>query len=289
VEGRNWNIGGLLLKNVNSSIERPAAGNSIEIRGIVLGSEVYISQLKIKQKNDSNQVEIEGVFNGTSKDGSLWFVSSIPISIPSGTRPPSPGNEIELIGIMQGGSLILSEFEDEGYSTEEAEIRGILLAVDIKQKSIVMEVPPARIQTNVSQAEIRTRDGHKVDLTGLLSFLGEDIKTEGTYSKEGVLSASEVIVQVGRDKKWRDEKSEENTEKKESNTSQRGDERDRDSEWEKEDDSDSDVDWDSKRQIEKEESDTITVEGSEHQTGEKESDGEDDREHEEENDDFGHS
>lgn len=283
IEGADWNVGGLLLKNVSSPLGRPPAGSRIEIRGITLSDEIYISQLKIKEKDGEKQIEVKGVFTGTNGDGTVWSVSGIPVSVPVSTRPPSVGSQIELTGTVQAGSLVLGELTDERYDTEEVEIRGIILAVDVQQKNIVMEVPPARIQTDVSQAEIKTRDGSKLGLVSLLSFLGEDIRIEGTYSKDKGLSAKKVIIEVGLDKDARDEKDEESAEEMESDSSQEERQDDIDSGRDTSD-NDSDSDSDTKSELEEEQSDSDGIDKFKKPPEETESDdslSDDEEQHEE--------
>lgn len=196
-EGGSWNIGGLLIENVNSPQGTPPIGSKVEIEGLVQGDQIFISKIKHKKKIE-NQVKIEGVFGGTSSDGTIWYVGGIPISKPQNIMPPPQGSQLELEGIIQDGIFTVTEMETEEVKEGEVAISGILAQVHPGESIVVIEVAGAQVSVNISDALIKGEDGQPLTLSDLKSLAGKrkDIQVNGLYMKDDLLFAKEVYVDI---------------------------------------------------------------------------------------------
>ncbi len=196
-EGGTWNIGGLLIKNINSSQGTPTIGSRVEIKGLVQGGQIFIS--KIEQEDDTEeQVKIEGIFGGTSSDGTIWYVGGIPVDMSQNITPPPQGNQLELKGIIQNGVFIVTEMESEEEEEGEVEIEGVLVQVQIDpdEQIIVIEIAGIQVPVNISEALIMDEDGRPLTLSDLESLIGEDVQIAGVYRDDSLLFAEEVYVDV---------------------------------------------------------------------------------------------
>ena len=193
-EGETWNLGGIILNNVNSSMETPPAGSRVYIEGLVQDDKIFVSKIKHRRET-GNQVKIKGVFNGTSPDGTTWYVGGIPIAEPQNITRPAQEKQLELTGIIQNGVFIIGEVESEEVK-EETEVSGILIEANPGKKTLTMEVAGAEITINISEAVIISTDGEPLRLVDLKSFVGEDIKVNNLSRKEGLLYAQNVYVDI---------------------------------------------------------------------------------------------
>ena len=280
-EGGTWNIGGLLLNNVNSPQGAPPAGSIVDIEGLVRGDEIFISKIKLKKGID-NQVKIAGVFGGTSSNGTVWHVGGIPIGQPQNIAPPPQGNQLQLTGIIQNGAFIVSKVATEEAKKGRVEISGVLVGVNVDESTIAVEVAGAQVTVNISEAAIESADGQPLGLVDLEPLVGEDIKVARPYVKDDLLYARKVYVdieQVARptDKEREEEekkkdKDEEQEQEQEDKSKDKGKDRDRDKDEHEEQADDGDLDGE--EQVDDEE-----LDGEREQQNE-DNDGEEDEEQE---------
>jgi hypothetical protein len=200
-----WNIGGLLIKNVNSSQKIPPVGSQVEIEGLVQGDQIFISEIEREEEID-NKIKIEGVFGGTSPDGTIWYVGGIPVNQPQNIMPPPEGKKLELKGIIQNGIFTVTEMESEEDKEEgEVEIKGILVQVNHDEKTITIKIAGDQITIDVSETVIKGEDGQILTLSDLESLVGEDIQVKGLYMGDGLLFAKKITVDVEREEETADE------------------------------------------------------------------------------------
>jgi len=193
-EGGTWNIGGLLIENVNSYSGIPPIGSRVEIEGLIQGDQIFIGEIEHEEEIE-NQVKIEGVFGGTSSDGTIWYVGGIPIGEPQNIMPPPQGKKLELEGIIQDGIFTVinmeSEENEEGFKSE-----GVLLQVNRSEETIVIDVAGAQVTINIGEALIEGEDEQPLTLTDLESLAGIQTYVVGLYRGNGLLYAKKVFVDV---------------------------------------------------------------------------------------------
>ncbi|MBC8511469.1 MAG: hypothetical protein H8D32_00620 [Dehalococcoidia bacterium] len=203
-EGGTWNVGGLLLKNVNSPQGTPPIGSRVDIEGLAQADEIFISKIEYEEEID-DQVRIEGVFGGTSSDGTVWYVGGLSIGQPQNIIPPPQGKQVELVGIIQNGAFIVSKVATEEAKKGRVEISGVLVGVNVDESTIAVEVAGAQVTINISKAVIKGADGQPLTLLDLEPLVGRDTKVAHPYVKDGLLYAKEVYVDVEQEARPADE------------------------------------------------------------------------------------
>ena len=203
-EGGTWNVGGLLLKNVNSPQGTPPTGSRVDIEGLAQADEIFISKIEYEEEID-DQVRIEGVFGGTSSDGTVWYVGGLSIGQPQNIIPPPQGKQVELVGIIQNGAFIVSKVATEEAKKGRVEISGVLVGVNVDESTIAVEVAGAQVTINISKAVIKGADGQPLTLLDLEPLVGRDTKVAHPYVKDGLLYAKEVYVDVEQEARPADE------------------------------------------------------------------------------------
>ncbi len=214
-EGSIWNIGGLLLENVNSPQGAPPIGSRVKIKGLVQGDQIFISKIKHKEKIE-NKVKIKGIFGGASSDGTIWYVGGIPVSKPQNLMPPPQGNQLELEGTIQEGVFTVTKMETEEDEAGKVEISGVLAQVHPGEGIVVIEVAGAQVSINIRDAIIKSEDGQPLTLSDLESLAGngKDIQVHGLYEKDGLFFAKEVYVDMEQEQEPTDKEREQDKSKK---------------------------------------------------------------------------
>ena len=201
VDNSTWNIGGLLIRNVNSVVGIPPIGSRVEIEGVVQGSQTFISEVEYEEAKKEG-VKIKGIFGGTSPDGAVWYIGGIAVNMPPSTIPPPEGIQIELEGITANGvfTIIKMETEDdeeiEERKKEKVEVDGVLVGIDRGKKTILVEVARARVTIDISSAQIEGEDEQPLSMSDLESLIGEEIEVVGSYREDGLFRAIKVFVDV---------------------------------------------------------------------------------------------
>lgn len=196
VEGRTWNIGGVIIDNVVSSHEVPPIGKRVRIEGLARDNETFIS--KIEHDGDTNaQVNIEGLFGGASQNGAVWRIGGIPVGVSGSRTPPLKGDQVKLNGTVQNGNLTVAQVEiEKGSRSDEVNLHGVLAEVNASRKVITINVAGAKFEVNLAEAVIEAGDGRPVTWSVLPSLVGEDVRIDGAYLKDGLLYARKVRIDV---------------------------------------------------------------------------------------------
>lgn len=193
--GDDWNIGGTVLKNV--SVPKDAdytIGGRIAVEGIIRDGRTFITSLKPKE-GTSDEVKLEGMFSGTSPDGSVWYVSGIPISKPQGLGQVSEGSDLNLTSTVQNGNVVVSgQASIDKEEKRDVKVTGKLIEVSADNNVIVIKVAGAKITTNIQGAEIKAEDTPGLDKSGLRSLIGQEVRVSGLKSQDGVIFASKVFI-----------------------------------------------------------------------------------------------
>lgn len=194
--GDDWNIGGTILKNV--SLPKDAdytSGGRIAVEGIIRDGKTFITSLKPKE-GTSEEVRLEGMFSGTSPDGSVWYVSGIPINKPQDLEQVSEGSDLNLTSTMQNGNVVVSgQASSDQEEKRNVKVTGKLIEVSSDNTVIVIKVAGAKITTNIEGAEIKVEDTSGLDKSGLRSLIGQEVRVSGLKSQDGVIYASKVFIE----------------------------------------------------------------------------------------------
>lgn len=189
--GDDWNVGGITLSSVSAPKDAHySVGSGVSIEGIIRNGQTFISS--VRQKDGiGDQVKIEGVFGGTSADGSIWYISGIPVGKPQGLSPVPEGTELSLTGTMQNGNLVVAT---QASSDEQRDVRitGTLVEVSPDNATVVIEVAGAQITTNIANAEIQTESSASLEKSGLSSMIGKEVMVSGLRSRDGIIYASRI-------------------------------------------------------------------------------------------------
>lgn len=198
-EGGVWNIGGLVLENVNSSIGVPPTGHRVDIEGLVQGDRIFISKIDREDGTD-NEISIEGVFGGSSPDGTIWYVGGISIGMPEDVVPPPEGNQLELLGVIQDGIIAITRMETEAGEEGKFAIRGILVAVNRAENTITISIAGNEILINIDEVLIKG-DGEVVTWFDLESLAEKqkDIQVDGLYMKDDLIFAKVLYIDIDRE------------------------------------------------------------------------------------------
>lgn len=203
VENSTWNIGGLLIKSVNSAVGIPPAGNRVEIEGIVQDGKAFISEVEYDEARKDG-IKIKGIFVGTSLDGKVWYIGGIAVNMPLNILPPPESRQIELEGIIKDGVFTIIKLESEDEKDEgiheqeevEVEIDGVLVGIDRSNNTILVEVARARVTIDISAAQVEGDDEQPLSVSDLESLVGEGVEIVGSYREYGLFKAIKVSVDV---------------------------------------------------------------------------------------------
>lgn len=195
ISGTTWTVDGVVLHNVTPPPGTVLPLNStVKIEGVAHNNQVFIAKIEKKNKDEeSDEVKIKGVFNGTSADGATWYVGGLPVAKPNNLAVPPPGTELTIEGTVKG-----RVFDVAGAKAEEPKaavsIRGTLASVNSGQRSITLEAGGSRIVIDISRASILSGDKKPLTLTDLSSLGRADLKVEDLYKKDGLLYARKIYV-----------------------------------------------------------------------------------------------
>ena len=95
VQGGNWTIGSIILQNVNAPAAALHVGSDVKLNGIVRNNKIYIGKMDWQDKSLSG-TKINGVFSGTSTDGTTWRVGGISVTGVPGETAPSVNDKVEI-------------------------------------------------------------------------------------------------------------------------------------------------------------------------------------------------
>ena len=192
--GDDWNVGGVIIKNVVAPrIAQYSVDNRVIISGSIYNGKTFIFSIRQRMERGGNEVNIEGFFNGTSEDGSVWYVSGIPINKPRDASPLSESTNLKLTGTVQDGAFTATSMEI-GAWTRDVTVTGTLIEVSYSESRVVIEVAGARITANIEIAEIVTTSGASLEKSVLDSLIGTEIKVSGLKSFSGLMYASKIYV-----------------------------------------------------------------------------------------------
>lgn len=207
VNGKTWNIGGMILSNVHYSGAVPAINSRINIDGLKKGNEVYI--IKLEKENTSPNstqnrsqpaVTIEGLFQGPDNNGKTWYVGTVPVDAPDGKAPPSAGKKVEVQGVTQNSSAAINNVKEQAKDEEDrqraANVEGTLSSVDMAKKIVTVKVAGAQISLNIGSAKIFIKDNKEIKLSDMASLVGKGIKATGLTKKDGTMYAKDIRVDV---------------------------------------------------------------------------------------------
>ncbi|MBI2854325.1 MAG: hypothetical protein HYX87_05315 [Chloroflexi bacterium] len=201
VEGGSWRIGNVVIKDVDSPRNIPA-GTRIAVEGLVRDGKAFISRAEVDEsKPDAGQgrddVEVEGVFGGTSPDNKTWTVGGVQVSGPSGVEPPRGDEKKVIKGKAHSGGFTVTQ-KEESDQDKQAVMKGVLVRVDVPAGMIELNVAGAARKLNVSQANIVDEDGLPLTVGQLESLSGKGVKVEasGVYSSGNVWYARQARVDV---------------------------------------------------------------------------------------------
>ncbi|MBI4302955.1 MAG: hypothetical protein HY665_01255 [Chloroflexi bacterium] len=217
VEGRTWNISGLIIKNVNYPQPVPPVGSRVKLEGLYKNKqsdELFVTKLESEEKT-SDEVKISGFFKGASQDGKTWNIGGVPFSVSDNGTSPVAGDEVEIRGTVENGTLVTRELQkkeeedDKGKGKKgeaEVEFDGVLTKVDTESKTITVKVAGALFTVDVSEARIRSSDGESIAFSELKSLVGKGVEIKDVSKKEGLFSAKNVRVDI--EKKERSDRGE---------------------------------------------------------------------------------
>ncbi|MDO8578829.1 MAG: DUF5667 domain-containing protein [Dehalococcoidales bacterium] len=196
ISGKNWNVGGVVLANVNFSGDIPPVNSQLQIDAINKNNEVYIIDLEIKSAPQP-AVTVQGQFTGTDKSGKVWYVGDTPIDAPEGKTPPAEGKNLEVKGVTSNNSLSVKDVKetgDQGKGNGQAQLEGKLDSVNAAKKTIVIKVAGAGISIDISSTTVYDKNGKQISLSELASNIGKRIKVNGMSKKGGTNYAKEIRI-----------------------------------------------------------------------------------------------
>lgn len=197
ISGKNWNVGGVVLANVNFSGDVPPINSQLQVDAINKNNEVYIINLEVKSMPQP-AVTVQGQFTGTDKTGKVWYVGDTPIGAPEGKTPPAQGKNLEVKGVTSNNSLSVNDVQERGNqgkgNGQEAKLEGKLDSVNAAKNTIVIKVAGAGINIDVSSTKIYDQHGKQINLSDLAAKTGKRISVDGILKKGGTTSAREIRI-----------------------------------------------------------------------------------------------
>lgn len=196
VQGNTWNVGGVILGNVHSQKETPPIGSRVIIEGLVKNNEVFISRIEVGE-NTQTPTKIEGQYGGTNKNGTSK-IGGLPVQVSDNTSAQlKPGDNVQLEGDHgQIGLDVTHNVKSNSEDKNTTQLNGVLKAIDIKGGTIIVESTGSVFTVNLSEAQIEN-DNHKtLSFTDLNQLVGQNIKLDGLYKKNGLLFAHQAQVEI---------------------------------------------------------------------------------------------
>ncbi len=163
LDGNKWQVGNVTIENIRAIPNKVVEEGSVEIEGLSHDNEFYVSKM-LAISIPKNQVKIQGTFMGTNAEGSEWYISEIPVTIPKSVEKPEIGVGLSLdqIGENKGQSVDWQE-DKEWYFNESEESDEVPHAnkggpasgkVNNSADQVTSATDDARPQTDESNARI---------------------------------------------------------------------------------------------------------------------------------------
>jgi hypothetical protein len=194
VQNNIWDIGGTNILNINYSGTIPAVGSHVNLTGLVVGNNTFISNIAVSE--DTPQVtEVEGQFEGTNQNGTS-NISGISVNINSGnTAPLAPGDSVQLQGNTQDNKLNVTGQQSSTVKTTT--ITGVLTAVNLVNGTITVQLTGRQVKVDINNAQIQNfADTTTLKIAGLKLLIGHEIKLDGLSKNGNLVSASLVQVRL---------------------------------------------------------------------------------------------
>ena len=220
----NWIIGGAKVA-IGPSTDTdglPFPGQWVKVKGHLRADDSLLAR-EIENRGgsrgrgeDSRQVKLEGIFQGTDDQGN-WIVNGTRVAVDALTRlegTPGVGRRVAVKAVLQrGGSLLAQELEgdegdqgdqgdegDEGDSRErraEAKLRGVIQEV-LDDGTLVVNGIRVALDA-LTELEGSAAAGDFVEVEGLLredgSLLAEEVTSEGETETEDRPERSKVEIE----------------------------------------------------------------------------------------------
>ncbi len=194
VAGNTWQIDGMTLNNVHYPGNTPPVDGQVLTEGISHAGQTYVVKVE-PESNAAAGASIQGTFEGTAQDGTVWYVGGVPVTVPQNVTPPTAGDELHLKQPPQSAADKAPQVESRKKDNIGVEYTGKLSGVDANAKTITVKKAGTRITANISSARITTEDNRTLTLAQLQSSVGRYIDAKGLYRKNGTLYATEVRVE----------------------------------------------------------------------------------------------
>ncbi|MBI4282906.1 MAG: hypothetical protein HY663_00380 [Chloroflexi bacterium] len=192
--GRDWNIGGITIRNLSVPHGMPFSVNSrVAVEGITRHGKTFIAKVKEKEDQKGDEVRIEGIFNGTGENGAIWHISGIAIGKPQNASLVAEGTPLKLTGLVQNGIFVVSRLESED-DKKEVKITGTLVEVDQDITTVSLEIARAKIVVRLRDAEVETDSGKSFETSVLRALMGKDVTLSALKINDGVLSTEKLYV-----------------------------------------------------------------------------------------------
>jgi hypothetical protein len=197
IQGRTWNVGGVIIENVYSPGKTPAIGSRVKLEGLVKGNETFISRIEVSESS-KEPTKLEGQFGGTSQNGTA-NIGGISVTIGDHRSAQlKPGDNVQLQGSDDDGKLNVTNKEslwrEASYSTT---LSGILTAVNATGGAVTVRMAGSQIAVNVGEARIENESGQMLRLSDLNRLIGKDVRLDGLYKIGNLLFARQLRVETG--------------------------------------------------------------------------------------------
>lgn len=180
-EDGNWNVGGVVIKNVESSQSAPGPSENVRVEGVVRGEKVFVSE--IKRKEDRTDKSIEAAI-----------------------APPQPTPE--QVREVQNPDLAGAADREDEDEDKGIEVNGTLAGTDQERNTISVTVSGSKVSINLREASVQDANGNALGLSELEALQGADVKATGLTRKDGVLSARRIRIDSSLKESSEDQQSE---------------------------------------------------------------------------------
>jgi hypothetical protein len=193
IQDKNWNIGGTVIENVNSSGKAPAIGSQVKLQGLVKDNNAFISNIEVS-KNTSELTKVEGQFVGNNQNGTA-DISGIPVKIGNADNTQlKPGDNVQLQGGANDNKLNVTSKESNKKNISN--LSGVLVAVDTVRGTITVKTAGNKVVVNINEAQIENESGRNLTLSDLNHLLGQDVKLDGLNKKGAIFFAGNMRVEA---------------------------------------------------------------------------------------------
>jgi hypothetical protein len=195
INGSNWSVGGVVLKNVQLKAKPPSIGAYVRLEGVVKDGQAFINRIGVDSVSANAPTKVEGQVGQTNQNGTTE-VGGIPLNIgDSSGAPLNPGDHVQLQAGPPNDKLkVTAQQSKNNQSASNTTIAGTLSAVDTAKGTLTVKMSGNLITVNVNQAAIKTENNRPLKLSDLKSRLGQDIKLEGLSKKGNLISAGSALI-----------------------------------------------------------------------------------------------